>query len=327
MPKGEKSDRRVRKKEPGVVPVEDKGCRYDSSLGLLTTKFVNLLKESQDGVLDLNKAAEKLSVQKRRIYDITNVLEGIGIIEKKSKNNIRWRHQIDASRTSEQELANLQSEFDALKTEEAALDEQIASMQTRLRDLASGEHCAAYAYVTHNDIKSIPELRHDTLIAIKAPPGTELEVPDPDEGMPYGERRYQIFLKSTSGPIDCLLVSQGGEDAQEQITSPASAGLEQQSAPTPSLSHHGSPGAPVLHADEDGDMMGVLRLSPPAIENEFFFALDDAALDENRGIADLYDDVLSGPDDKPLSDPTVTLDTTEELPVSRTIKSEAGPSG
>lgn len=30
-------------------------------------------------------------MQKRRIYDITNVLEGIGLIEKKSKNNIQWR--------------------------------------------------------------------------------------------------------------------------------------------------------------------------------------------------------------------------------------------
>ena len=29
--------------------------------------------------------------QKRRIYDITNVLEGIGLIEKKSKNNIQWK--------------------------------------------------------------------------------------------------------------------------------------------------------------------------------------------------------------------------------------------
>lgn len=42
-------------------------------------------------VLDLNDAAEKLGVQKRRIYDITNVLEGIGLIEKKSKNQIHWR--------------------------------------------------------------------------------------------------------------------------------------------------------------------------------------------------------------------------------------------
>ena len=31
-----------------------------------------------------------LQVQKRRIYDITNVLEGVGLIEKKGKNNILW---------------------------------------------------------------------------------------------------------------------------------------------------------------------------------------------------------------------------------------------
>jgi E2F/DP family winged-helix DNA-binding protein len=38
---------------------------------------------------DLKSAAEQLGVAKRRIYDITNVLEGIGIIEKESKNNVR----------------------------------------------------------------------------------------------------------------------------------------------------------------------------------------------------------------------------------------------
>lgn len=35
--------------------------------------------------------------QKRRIYDITNVLEGIGLIEKKSKNSIQWRYVCDVS--------------------------------------------------------------------------------------------------------------------------------------------------------------------------------------------------------------------------------------
>jgi transcription factor E2F3 len=36
--------------------------------------------------VDLNDAASLLAVQKRRIYDITNVLEGIGLIEKTVKN-------------------------------------------------------------------------------------------------------------------------------------------------------------------------------------------------------------------------------------------------
>jgi hypothetical protein len=45
--------------------------RYDSSLGLLTKKFVEILRGSPDNSLDLNRAASELGVQKRRIYDIT----------------------------------------------------------------------------------------------------------------------------------------------------------------------------------------------------------------------------------------------------------------
>ena len=45
--------------------------RFDSSLGLLTKRFVDILKETPDNSLDLNRAASKLGVQKRRIYDIT----------------------------------------------------------------------------------------------------------------------------------------------------------------------------------------------------------------------------------------------------------------
>lgn len=67
-------------------------CRYDSSLGLLTKKFIALLRSSTHGDLDLNRAAAQLKVQKRRIYDITNVLEGIQLIEKNSKNHVRWMY-------------------------------------------------------------------------------------------------------------------------------------------------------------------------------------------------------------------------------------------
>jgi hypothetical protein len=38
------------------------GCRYDSSLGLLTKKFIALVAGANDGILDLNRAAEALNV-------------------------------------------------------------------------------------------------------------------------------------------------------------------------------------------------------------------------------------------------------------------------
>ncbi|KAL5216570.1 hypothetical protein ABZP36_007971 [Zizania latifolia] len=111
-------------------------------------------------VVDVSKAlshAVCIAVQKRRIYDITNVLEGIGFIEKTLKNRIRWK----------------------------------------------------WLYVTEDDIKGLPCFQNETLIAIKAPHGTTLEVPDLDE------RRYRIVLRSTMGPIDIYLVSHFEEKFEE----------------------------------------------------------------------------------------------------------------
>jgi transcription factor E2F3 len=49
------------------------------------------LLKAEGGTLDLNNTATNLNVSKRRIYDITNVLEGIDLIEKSKKNNVRWK--------------------------------------------------------------------------------------------------------------------------------------------------------------------------------------------------------------------------------------------
>lgn len=64
--------------------------RKENGLVTLTLRFIALLKQAPNQTLDLNVAVEKLDVQKRRIYDITNVLEGIGLIKKGGKNHIRW---------------------------------------------------------------------------------------------------------------------------------------------------------------------------------------------------------------------------------------------
>lgn len=76
--------------------------RFDSSLGLLSRRFASMIQSSISGAIDLNDAAVKLGVQKRRIYDITNVLEGIGLIEKRSKNMIAWKGRDAARREMEE---------------------------------------------------------------------------------------------------------------------------------------------------------------------------------------------------------------------------------
>lgn len=200
----------------GNAPTPISSCRYDSSLGLLTKKFISLVKQADDGILDLNKAADTLEVQKRRIYDITNVLEGIGLIEKRLKNRICWKG-LSVSRPGEveDEATVLQAEVDSLNLEECKLDDCIRDMQERLRILSEDDRNRRWLYVTDEDIKKLPCFQNDTLIAIKAPHGTTLEVPDPDEAVEYPQRRYQILLRSTMGPIDVYLVSQFEENIEE----------------------------------------------------------------------------------------------------------------
>lgn len=81
----------------------------------LTKKFISLLKEAPQQTLDLNEAVQLLKVQKRRIYDITNVLEGIGLICKERKNNIRWNGPDAIHRTKRPRLTGQAVPMDPAK--------------------------------------------------------------------------------------------------------------------------------------------------------------------------------------------------------------------
>ncbi|GLT90086.1 hypothetical protein SLE2022_080380 [Rubroshorea leprosula] len=202
------------------TPTPAGSCRHDSSLVALTEKFVNLISQAEDGMLDLNNAAETLKVQKRRIYDITNVLEGIGLIEKKLKNRIHWKGP-DASKPGEPDcdVSLLKVDVENLSLEEHRIDDEIRVMQERLRELSVDEDNQKWLFVTEEDIKGVPCFQNETLIAVKAPHGTTLEVPDPDEGIDYPQRRYRIILRSTMAPIDVYLVSQFEEKFEEMSIS------------------------------------------------------------------------------------------------------------
>ncbi|KAK3929048.1 Transcription factor E2F2 [Frankliniella fusca] len=169
--------------------------RYDTSLGLLTKKFVGLLENSPHGIVDLNVASEKLDVQKRRIYDITNVLEGIGILEKRSKNNIQWRGgQMPNTGDSQ---SRLRADVYNLTAKENELDELITKAEQDLRQMSEDKR---YAYITYQDLRSIPCYANETVMAIKAPPEAKLEVPHPS-----GNGGLQMYMKSTNGEIEVFL--------------------------------------------------------------------------------------------------------------------------
>ncbi|XP_019874463.2 transcription factor E2F5-like [Aethina tumida] len=178
-----------RQKKP---PPAKKPTRYDTSLSLLTKRFSDLLKVAPNGVVDLNKASQELKVQKRRIYDITNVLEGIGILEKKSKNNIQWKGGVETGNYLE-----LTKQMQWLEDQENELDEKINRVENELRKLNHNK----YGYVTYQDLRSINRFRQKTVMAIKAPPNAQLLVP---RGLDE-DSKYRIQMKSMEGEIEVFL--------------------------------------------------------------------------------------------------------------------------
>jgi len=59
--------------------------------------------------------------------------------------------------------------------------------------------------ITHGDLRGVPGFDDATLIAVRAPPGTDLEVPDPDAGR-GGARRFELQLRSRDLPVEVFLV-------------------------------------------------------------------------------------------------------------------------
>ena len=118
--------------------------------------------------------------------------------------------------------------------EEEMLDYWINQMQENLTQMTKDPSYADYAYVTFDDIKSLSNLtenENETLIAVRAPPGTSLEVPDP-ESLPKDEKeKYQIYLQSKAGEILVYIVSNEklafSQDARPTPAFPSASGSQE----------------------------------------------------------------------------------------------------
>ena len=73
-----KSRKRLETKKKNIDHVNDKrkNIRQTNSLDEITKKFIRYVLKSKSRIIDLKIVAKNINVKKRRIYDITNVLEG-----------------------------------------------------------------------------------------------------------------------------------------------------------------------------------------------------------------------------------------------------------
>lgn len=270
-------------------------CRSGRSLVHLTKKFISLIEQAEGGILDLKETAQTLEVQnrqKRRIYDITNVLEGIGLIEK-LKNGIQWKGpNVSRSGVVDGGVARLQADIENLSMEERKLDEGIREIQERLREITEDDHNQKWLFVSEEDMKGLPCFQNETLIAIKAPHGTTLEVPEPDEAVDYPQKRYRIVLRSSMGPIDVYLVSQFEEKvddingAETQQSLPSTSGCNDLTNAMAEIENSGNeielqrqePHRMSSECNASQDLSGIMKIVPEVYTDADYWLLSGAGV-------------------------------------------------
>lgn len=201
------------------TPIKE-GARYLQSLTVLTKRFLELIRKSKRGEVDLKTVAESLNVQKRRLYDITNVLEGIGLVEKKPKGFIKWSAPDTVDPLKVQQVENQHHMINELVQEESLLDSYIEATSKTLNDLTTSKSSDNTMYVSHSDVLALPSSQGQTVFALKAPVGTTMDVVEPETSTE--ERKYEIHLKS-DGRIDVYLLNNPDNVDSEAPTSGRSA--------------------------------------------------------------------------------------------------------
>ncbi|XP_036941328.1 transcription factor E2F6 [Acanthopagrus latus] len=196
-----------------VIQTKRVGHRQDVSLGVLTRRFLDIMLAAPDNSLDIRQVVCDMQCRRRRIYDVTNVLEGISLVERQSANKFKWigKHQISSFLWNDQEM--FEREMESLKLVEETLDTLIKRCAQQLFDMTDDTESAALAYVTYEDIRRLAAFQEQTLFVVKAPEETKLEVPPPKED------GIQVHLKGERGPIMVLTCDIGAGGVSREKSS------------------------------------------------------------------------------------------------------------
>jgi len=215
--------------------------RSDTSLSSMTKKFLKLLLSQKNYEIDLNDAEKILNLKKRRLYDISNCLEGVGAIKKIGKNKIKWvvkgenlenpkkLENPENLKKPENELKNNKSELKKtnslsqlstsellqkikiLENEESQLDQMISQQENELNILTSNENDKKLAYITCTDLKNCSFLENKIVLCIKTDQGTVIDINNCEKSS-----KIDLKLKSEKA-IKIFLVKNGNEGRDKTV--------------------------------------------------------------------------------------------------------------
>lgn len=179
--------------------------RDDSSLYSLTKKFVQLICSSPEQMINMTQASMTLQVAKRRIYDITNVLEGLGMISKWSVNSVKWIGGNPEEILASEDNENTEKYLNQSYREERDLDEEIEKLNKEIAELSTSEKNLENAYITYEDMQNLKVFQNKLVFAVKAPSDTTMEYPR------YQKGAYRLRIMAEKGQISVYYVNNENE--------------------------------------------------------------------------------------------------------------------
>ena len=166
------------------------------SLSELTLSFMEYLAASDGADIDLTEAAASLGAQKRRLYDVINVLAGASLIEKTGKSRVK----------SISTHASQGGAMPGVKVDEAEIDRLTSVIDQQLLELSRSDLYEQFGWVTDDDIVSLDLPEGIALFSLKGPESLQIEVP---QGSGNGEM-HQLVIKCDDGPIELTPIKQKG---------------------------------------------------------------------------------------------------------------------
>ena len=153
--------------------LENEEGRQENSLCQLTKKVLEYIKNNNKLNININELVKDLGVKKRRIYDITNVLQGIGYIEKKGKNEIIWvKNKIfNKKEINKNNVSNIYKKIDEN-------NKLLNKEKDELNSIVQKFDLEKYGYIQFLDLKNLSQKENLDLIIIKATKGAKVEIID-----------------------------------------------------------------------------------------------------------------------------------------------------
>ncbi|OHT12553.1 hypothetical protein TRFO_03551 [Tritrichomonas foetus] len=139
----------------------------------LTQGFLKILTDANGNDVELSHCERQLKTTKRRLYDVINVLSGVGLVERSGKSKVHW--------TGNQTTPTTTTNEKPMSDQEKELDRLLEKADAELLDLSESELFKKCAWITRDDFSKLTPDPDTTLFALCGPPNLTITMKDDDE--------------------------------------------------------------------------------------------------------------------------------------------------